>query len=100
MIYLVEFNANRGLFEPAPQPFFDEVIRPPTRAWIRPMIATWLVATSEQIDQLDARLRQRLFTNDRLLIMKIEPTTQYRGWLPKDAWDWITAQAASGAYFS
>lgn len=50
--------------------------------------STWLVYTSESADQLSARLCEAIDQNDRLLVIKVVQPSQ--GWLPEDAWDWIT----------
>jgi len=50
--------------------------------------STWLVYTSESVEQLSERLRKAIDTNDRLLVIKVVQPSQ--GWLPEDAWEWIT----------
>lgn len=49
------------------------------------------ISTTETADQIDADLRQKLDSNDRLFVSRLN-TGQYQGWLSKEIWDWINAR--------
>ncbi|MEX2377231.1 MAG: hypothetical protein WD848_04300 [Dehalococcoidia bacterium] len=92
MIYAVNLHTSRGLLGPSPTPLFNEIQR--SRSWWHYLPGTWLVSTPETIHQLDARLRQHMHPADKLLIVPFsEP---YAGWLPQDAWDWISQRIDAG----
>jgi hypothetical protein len=55
--------------------------------WWHYLDSTWLIATHETATQLSNRLRQRIDSNDYILV--IEVRRSYDGWLPQKAWDWI-----------
>jgi hypothetical protein len=55
--------------------------------WWHYLSSTWLISTKETPEQLYDRLSAHLDQNDFILI--IEAGNRFRGWLPKDAWDWI-----------
>lgn len=97
MMYLVNFVPDRGLFDPSSQAFVDEIQSAPTRAWRRDFGNVWLIVTSENTPSLVyQRLRPHMLDKDRLLIMSMNSQTQYQGWLPSDAWDWLSTQIQSG----
>jgi len=56
--------------------------------WWHYLDSTWLVITNETVDQLADRLRAEMDSNDSLLC--IEVRRNFNGWLPQDAWDWIS----------
>ena len=56
--------------------------------WWHYLQSTWLIQTTETPDQVWGRLVQQIDRTDFLLIIEVRRSTQ--GWLPKDAWDWIT----------
>ncbi|MBI4216279.1 MAG: hypothetical protein HY687_02640 [Chloroflexi bacterium] len=57
--------------------------------WAHYVDESWLIATHETVQQLYERLAKHFQRSDRLLIMQVQPTSQYQGWLPKEFWDWI-----------
>jgi hypothetical protein len=50
---------------------------------------TWLIATNEVADVLYTRLRGSFLDTDRLLIAPLDAQSEFAGWLPQQAWDWI-----------
>lgn len=56
-------------------------------AWWHYLESTWLVSTQMSAAQIYERLAGSIDSDDRLLIMRAGGNR--RGWLPKDAWDWI-----------
>ncbi|NOD62070.1 MULTISPECIES: hypothetical protein [unclassified Ruegeria] len=49
------------------------------------------ISTNQSADQVDAHLRKKLDTNDRLLVSKMN-NGEHQGWLSKDTWEWINAR--------
>jgi len=99
MIYIVDFNAHRPLFGASAQPFYDELIRQPTRSWAKCLNNTWLISTPEPIEDLHKRLLTHMVNDDRLLIVELTFQTRYTGWLPQEVWAWLTQQIQSGALY-
>ncbi len=57
--------------------------------WLHYIDATWIVKnTNNSSQQIYEKLKLFFRTEDRLLIIKIDPTQKY-GWLPADAWTWL-----------
>lgn len=56
-------------------------------SWWHHLDSTWLIYTAESAKMLANRLRSHLDDNDLLLV--IEVTSEYSGWLPQKAWDWM-----------
>ena len=55
--------------------------------WWHQLDSTWLVLTSNSADEIYRQLRPHMDNNDRLLVIKV--TSEYQGWLPKEAGEWI-----------
>lgn len=56
--------------------------------WWHYLGSTWIIKTSQSVSQVSELIRQRLDTNDYLIVVDI--TGRERdGWLPQKAWDWI-----------
>ena len=51
--------------------------------------STWIVLTQETAIQLWNRLAKKIDRNDSVLV--IEVRNNVSGWMPKDAWAWISA---------
>jgi len=83
-VYLVTYQL-RPLRNPAP--IVEELQRSPS--WWHYLDYTWLISTSETIEQFWSRLAPRFITTDHILILEIGPYARYQGWLPKDAWEWM-----------
>lgn len=56
-------------------------------SWWHYLDSTWLIYTSESADQLYDRIGKYIDKNDYVLV--IEVRSNYSGWLPQKAWDWI-----------
>ena len=57
--------------------------------WSHWMNNTWLISTDEVADVLYARLQGKFLETDRLLIASLDAQSDFAGWLPQEAWDWI-----------
>ena len=57
--------------------------------WSHWMHNTWLISTDEVADVLYARLQGKFLETDRLLIASLDAQSNFAGWLPQEAWDWI-----------
>lgn len=84
MIYLVTYDLNK------PQQEYEELYEELKHigAWWHYLDSTWLIVTSESLKELSQRIRDKIDTNDHLLVFDITDKDYY-GWLPKDAWKWI-----------
>ena len=86
MVYVVSYDLRQarrnysGLIE--------ELRKSPS--WWHFMESTWLISTSENADQVFARVKPHVDDDDYLLI--VQARRPYQGWLPKEAWDWINQQ--------
>src|SRR4051812_49397514 len=58
--------------------------------WWHYLTSTWLVSTNKTPDQVYNALVPTMVQADRLLIFELGRAHQ--GYLPKEAWDWITQQ--------
>jgi hypothetical protein len=59
--------------------------------WWHYLESTWLIQTAEEPNQIWERLAQHIDKKDYLLIIEVRGNVQ--GWLPKEAWEWIYANA-------
>jgi len=57
--------------------------------WWHFIESTWLIYTPESVPVWRAKIKAVMDDNDRLLIVDITDK-QHDGWLPKEAWEWIT----------
>jgi hypothetical protein len=62
--------------------------------WWHYLSGTWLIATDRTADEIFARLEP--FIDDQLYILIAELGTDFSGWLPRDAWDWIRDRRTEG----
>lgn len=49
------------------------------------------ISTADTATQIDAYLRQKLDSNDRLFVSKLT-SGSHQGWLEQEVWDWINAR--------
>ncbi|MDK8193762.1 hypothetical protein QP794_27140 [Paenibacillus sp. UMB7766-LJ446] len=49
--------------------------------------STWLISTELTPTELYNRLSSHIDENDFCLVIKV--TSEYYGWLPTEAWDWL-----------
>ena len=59
-------------------------------AWWHYLGSTWLVDATLDAKGVWERLAPHVDKNDRVLVIAV--TRDYTGWLPKDAWDWLTSR--------
>jgi len=88
-LYLVTYDLNKPVQE------YDELYKELKNSgtWWHYLDSTWLISTSESINNLRQRIQAKIDTNDNLLIFDIT-SKAYDGWLPKEAWDWIRSHIA------
>jgi len=83
MVYVVSYDLRKpgqdykGLF--------DALQASPS--WWHYLESTWLIATSENANELYNRLWAHLDRDDSILV--IQAGADRQGWLPKKAWEWI-----------
>jgi hypothetical protein len=53
--------------------------------------SVWFISSAASADALDADIRIRMDTNDRLIVTKLV-SGQHQGWLSKNVCDWINAR--------
>jgi len=56
--------------------------------WWHYLESTWLVDTAFSTKQAWDKIASCIDRNDFLLIIEVK--SNYQGWLPKDAWDWMS----------
>ena len=56
--------------------------------WWHYLGSTWMVKSSQSASQVAEIIRQRLDSNDYLIVVDITGRDR-DGWLPQKAWDWI-----------
>ena len=56
--------------------------------WWHYLESTWIIKTQQTVSQVNELVRQRLDTNDYLIVVDITGKN-CNGWLPQKAWDWI-----------
>ena len=64
-------------------------------AWWHYLGSTWLVDTNLDAAGIWRRLDSHVDRDDSMLVIGV--TRDYRGWLPKDAWEWINSRRARAA---
>ena len=60
--------------------------------WQHPMESCWAVYTDEDANAISASLRKNIDENDCLFVVKMNPTDDRQGWLPKSFWEWIKSK--------
>jgi len=60
-------------------------------SWWHHLGSTWLVDTTLNANGVWDRLAPHVDKNDNVLVIGV--TRNYKGWLPKDAWDWLNERA-------
>jgi hypothetical protein len=58
--------------------------------WWHYMASTWLLSTRKTPQQVVEAIRPLLDSQDFLFVCEIN--SNYEGWLPKPAWDWLQAE--------
>lgn len=97
MLYLVTYQ-----FRPprlgSQKKLAETIQATPTLGWWHYMDYTWLIKTSETATDLYNRLHTCFSNNDSLVIAQITRFAQMQGWLPQEAWKWITDQQSTEMY--
>jgi len=57
-------------------------------AWCRYFQSVWLIGTTETPHEFWQRIEKHVHPKDYVFIVEVE---KYTGFLPKDAWDWISS---------
>jgi len=71
--------------------FYDALKGAPTQTWSHYIDNIWLLKTEETPVQLNARISPLINQGtDTIFIVKVD-ATDYKGWLPTDAHEWIRA---------
>ncbi len=89
MLYLITYDLVK------PKQDYDnlyEAIKQSSSKWWHYLDSTWLIVTELSIDDCVKKIHATMDDNDKLLIVDIT-RTKYNGWLPKKAWEWISANA-------
>ena len=61
--------------------------------WWHYLDSTWIISTNESAQQVWDRLANAIDKNDYLLVIEVRNNT--KGWLPKEAWTWISSKVPS-----
>lgn len=70
---------------------YDDVakaIEENAKAHVRILYSQWLVDTDDNVQSWSDRLYGLIDANDRLFVAPV--VTPYQGWLPQEAWDWLS----------
>lgn len=86
MILLITYNLN----EPTrnTEALFNEIKKAGT--WWHHLDSTWLIKTNSSPKEWYNRIAPRFLKSDSFLIIEVK--SNYYGWLPQNAWDWIQKQ--------
>lgn len=86
MILIVTYDLNgpAGSYDS-----FYEVLKQ-QGSWMHYLKSTWLISTNKTPNQVYESLAPYLQPRDRIFVAQMG--CDYYGWLPKDAWDWISRQ--------
>lgn len=69
-------------------PLFDAIKS--CGAWKQYLDSTWFLTTYKTAKDIFDILEPHIDLHDNVLIVRITPES--KGWLPREAWDWLTAQ--------
>lgn len=53
--------------------------------------SVWFISTTSSAEQIDSFLRQKLDSNDRLIVTRMR-SGEHQGWLNPETWKWIDAR--------
>lgn len=84
MVHLISYDLNK------PGQNYDDVyeaIKELGSSWWHYLDSTWLVDTNLTADQISDRIKKHIDKNDYLLVIGV--TSDYAGWLPEKAWEWL-----------
>ena len=92
MIYAINYDLKKpgrdysGLYE---------AIKSSCGAWWHYLDSTWLVDTTRSSASIWELLKPHVDQNDNMLIVGV--TSDYNGWLSKEAWSWIDSRLKKAA---
>ncbi|MBU0613136.1 hypothetical protein KKB10_03910 [Patescibacteria group bacterium] len=55
--------------------------------WLHPLDSFWLVDVNASANEISEGIKGRVDGSDHFLVIGV--TSEYQGWLPKEAWAWI-----------
>jgi hypothetical protein len=84
MLYLVSYDLNKPIQNYTL--LFEELKK--TRAWWHHLDSTWIIKTTETIENFTDRIKAKIDSNDTLLVVDIS-ADRYKGWLVPKAWEWL-----------
>jgi hypothetical protein len=53
--------------------------------------SVWFISSKSSVNDIDKFLRQRLDSDDRLIVTQLQQGT-HQGWLSQSIWDWVNAR--------
>lgn len=62
--------------------------------WCQCLRNMWLIATNEDVNTVSGKISKHLRDTDLWLLMRVSP--EYKGWLPKEVWDFIEDTVSKG----
>ncbi len=91
-VYMVTWNLNkeRGNYDAARQAFIKHLERYDNVKDSGLESVRW-ISTTGAASQLEADLRSKLDSNDRIFVTKLI-RENYEGWISQATWDWINAR--------
>ena len=57
--------------------------------WWHHLDSVWIVLSDRTANELTQSLREHIDVNDRLFIMALPRASEWQGWLPQEAWQWL-----------
>jgi hypothetical protein len=70
---------------------YEMLKRQGTNSWWHYLSSTWLLSTSRTPQEVFEAIKPYLGPQDFVLVGEFNQSNYY-GWLPQEAWDWIAAQ--------
>ncbi len=91
-VYLVTWDLNKQKpnYDKARQNLIDHLSRY-EHIKDQGLDSVWFINSNSTPDQIDADIRTRMDTNDRLFVTRLVKGG-HQGWLGKNIWDWINAR--------
>lgn len=56
--------------------------------WMHYLDSTWIIKSNLSVQQVSDKIKQAVDDNDSFIV--IEVVKNYQGWLPTEAWDYLT----------
>lgn len=83
-VYIVSFELHSTLFRNYSNFYNNLKLYKP---WMHYIKDTWFICSESDPHSIYNHLCQYIHKDDRIIITRM--TTEYSGWLPQDAWDWL-----------